>query len=78
MGALGVDSNQLFEVGVNIGLSGTFEAIEPAFTDFMNEAFRVQQESFDGDGGMHVVGVQMLLGYEEGQFTVDDLWMPLM
>lgn len=32
------------------------------------------QQNDDEDGGMHVVGVQMLVGYEEGQFAIDDLW----
>lgn len=32
------------------------------------------QQADDEDGGMHAVGVQMLVGYEEGQFTVDDLF----
>lgn len=32
-----------------------------------------RQQEDDEDGGMHAVGVQMLVGYEEGQFTVDDI-----
>ena len=32
------------------------------------------RDADDEDGGMHVVGVQMLVGYEEGQFTADDLF----
>lgn len=69
--------DHLLEVGMNISASGTFEPNEPCFTNFMKEAFSIQQESFDEDGGMHAVGVQMMLGYEDGQFVVDDLFMPL-
>ena len=32
-----------------------------------------RQQEDDEDGGMHAIGVQMLVGYEEGQFTVDDI-----
>lgn len=57
--------------------SGTFEPNEPAFTDFMNEMLAIQRQSFDEDGGMHVVGVQMMIAHQDGQFGVDDLFMPI-
>ena len=64
-------------MNINIEVSGTFEPDEPAFTAFVNHFFAVQRQSFDEDGGMHIAGVQMMLAYEEGQFTVDDLMMPV-
>jgi hypothetical protein len=64
-------------VNLKLEASGTFEPNEPAFTEFMNEMLTIQQQSFDEDGGMHAVGVQMMIGHQEGQFAAEDLFMPL-
>ncbi|MCD1264104.1 hypothetical protein B5M44_03945 [Shinella sumterensis] len=57
-----------------IEASGTFTPA-PGFWDVVKDIADRQQRAADEDGGMHTVGVEMLVGYEEGQFTVDDLMM---
>ncbi len=59
-----------------MNISGTFEP-SPDFWRVVEGWAAVLQQREDEDGGMHAVGVQMLVGYEEGQFTVDDLLMPV-
>jgi len=63
-------------LNISIEVSGTFEPNEPAFTEFIDHFFAIQKQSFDEDGGMHTAGVQMMLAYDEGQFTVEELMMP--
>ncbi len=63
-------------MNLNIEISGTFEPNEPAWSAFVERFHAVQRQSFDDDGGMHTVGVQMMLAYEEGQFGGEDLMMP--
>lgn len=63
-------------MNINFEASGTFEPDEPTSTAFLKHFYEVQRQSFDDDGGMHAVGAQMMLSYEEGQFGAEDLMMP--
>ncbi|MBY5863236.1 hypothetical protein [Rhizobium leguminosarum] len=54
-------------------IGGTGMASPDFWSTVRKLAAQIQQAD-DEDGGMHAVGVQMLVGYEERQFTVDDLF----
>jgi hypothetical protein len=63
---------------MKIEFTGTVEWVNhEAMEAFFKEAASSQLQAFDDDGGMHTVGVQMMLGYETGEFVVDDLFMPI-
>ena len=57
-----------------IHVTGTF-APDPGFWELFKALAELMQSAADEDGGMHTAGVEMLVGYEDGQFTVDDLMM---
>lgn len=57
-------------------MQGTFTP-GPDFRELVDDLAAKRQQEDDEDGGMHVVGVQMFLGYEEGQFSMDDIMVRL-
>lgn len=50
---------------------------DAALSEWLKALASEQQTSCDEDGGMHSVGSEMLIGYEVGQFAVEDLYMPV-
>lgn len=54
--------------------SGTFKTT-PAIRDWMKGVYAYMQIAQDEDGGMHNVGVEVLLAYEVHGYSIDDLYM---
>jgi len=50
----------------------------PDYWRMVEQLAKEFQRAQDDDGGMHVVGVQMLIGYEQGEYSLDDIMMPMM